>query len=302
VAWPSGKAEACKASIPQFESGCHLTFYLSHMLYVVATPIGNLSDITFRAVETLKSCDYILCEDTRHSSMLLHHYAIKKLLKSFHKFNEAARQEEIIADLKKGLSICLISDAGTPGISDPGEKLIHMCLERGITVTAIPGPSAIITALCSSGLNTSRFQFMGFLPRKAGELKRCLKDALAYPGTTICYESPNRLLDALEQVKELDPIRTLVVARELTKKFEEVKRGNAEDLTAYWKNNLVRGEIVLMISETKEVLSHDWESLTPLQHVELSMQTYRMTRQEAILHVAKLRGVSKRDIYNTVNK
>jgi 16S rRNA (cytidine1402-2'-O)-methyltransferase len=272
------------------------------MLYVVATPIGNLSDITFRAVETLKNCDYILCEDTRHSAILLHHYEIKKPLKSFHKFNEIAKQDEIIDDLKQGLSICLISDAGTPGISDPGEKLIHACLTHEIKVVAIPGACAAMTALCCSGLDTTRFQFLGFLPKKTIELRRSLQEILVYSGTTICYESPNRLMDVLTQLTELAPDRHLVVARELTKKFEEIKRGNASTLIAYWKEATLKGEIVLMISSAKEIALQDWETLSPQQHVEFMQETYLVTRQEAILNVAKIRGVSKRDVYNAVHR
>jgi 16S rRNA (cytidine1402-2'-O)-methyltransferase len=272
------------------------------MLYVVATPIGNLSDITFRAVDILKNCDYILCEDTRHSGILLHHYEIKKPLKSFHKFSETSKQDGIIEDLKQGLSVCLISDAGTPGISDPGEKLIEECVKNDIQVVAIPGPCAAIAALCCSGLVTSRFQFFGFLPRKASELKRTFQEILAYPGTTICYESPNRLVDALTQLQELAPDRTLVVARELTKKFEEIKRGTASNLISYWEKAVLKGEIVLLISPAPETTSHDWESLSPQQHVEFIQQNYGITRQEAIINVAKIRGVSKRDVYNAVHQ
>ncbi len=310
VAWPSGKAEACKASIPQFESGCHLfitnepphggSFF--YMLYIIATPIGNLADITYRAIETLKSCDYILCEDTRHSGILLHHYQISKSLKSFHKFSEASKQTEIIADLQQGLTIGLISDAGTPGISDPGEKLIQACIENGIEVIAIPGACAAITALCCSGLNTDRFQFIGFLPKKASELQRTLDSILGYPGTTICYESPHRLLNVLEAIHASAPQRSIAVARELTKKFEELKRGTAQELLAHWKDHTLKGEIVLLISGHSLENSQDWQSMTPLQHVEHMRTTFDLTLQEAIYAVAKERGVSKRDIYNAVHR
>ena len=201
------------------------------MLYVVATPIGNLSDLTFRAVEALRSCDYILCEDSRHSSILLRHYDIQKPLKSFHKFSESSKQEGVIQDLKEGLTIALISDAGTPGISDPGEKLIQACVMNHIQVVPIPGACAAIAALSCSGLTTTRFQFVGFLPRKTGELKRMLQELLAYTGTSICYESPNRLLDVLHLLKELDSQRQLVIARELTKKFEANMKAAGKNLT-----------------------------------------------------------------------
>jgi 16S rRNA (cytidine1402-2'-O)-methyltransferase len=307
VAWPSGKAEACKASIPSSNLGAtllsiSLIFLYFNMLYVVATPIGNLSDLSFRAVEILKNCDYILCEDSRHSGVLLHHYDIKKPLKSFHKFSESSKQDGIIHDLKQGLSIALISDAGTPGISDPGEKLIQACIANNLQVIPIPGACAAITALCSSGLTTTRFQFVGFLPRKAGELKRALQELLVYKGTSICYESPNRLVDVLKLLKELEPERQLVVARELTKKFEEFKRGRAAELILEWNQKEVKGEIVLMIAEAPASSSQDWEELSPQQHVELIQETYGVSKKEAIVHVAKIRGVSKRVVYNTVQE
>lgn len=302
MAWPSGKAEACKASIPSSNLGATLSFLISPMLYVVATPIGNLSDITFRALETMKSCDYLLCEDTRHSGILLHHYEIRKPLKSFHKFSESAKQQEILDDLKQGVKIALISDAGTPGIADPGENLIKECVKQEIPVVVIPGPCAVIAALCCSGLSTERFQFVGFLPRKTGELRRCLQELLTYPGTTICYESPNRLSDVLEVLNELASDRQLVVARELTKKFEEVKRGVASELLSYWSEHVLKGEIVLLISAAEKQESREWESLTPQEHVDFIQSTYGVSRQEAILHAAKIRGVSKREVYNAVHR
>jgi 16S rRNA (cytidine1402-2'-O)-methyltransferase len=303
VAWPSGKAEACKASIPQFESGCHLIFiYSGIMLYIIATPIGNLSDITYRAIETLKACDYILCEDTRHSRVLLQHYHIDKPLKSFHKFNESAKEYDVIADLKQGMTLGIISDAGTPGISDPGAKLIQACVENQITVVSIPGPCAAIAAICSSGLDTDRFQFLGFLPRKAGDLQRTLQEILSYPGTTICYESPHRLLDVLKVVHSLAPERQLVITRELTKKFEEIKRGTASELLEHWESAILKGEIVLLISQNKKIDLQDWSLIPPKQHVEYMQMTYELSQKEAIIAVAKERGVSKRDIYNAVHQ
>lgn len=270
------------------------------MLYIVATPIGNLSDITYRAVEVLKISDYILCEDTRHSLQLLNHYNIHKPLKSFHKFSESSKQNDILRDLSKGMTLSLISDAGTPGISDPGEKLIKACIENNIKVIAIPGPCAAITALCCSGLPTDLFQFWGFLPKKNGELRRTLQEILAYSGTTICYESPNRLQDVLELVHALDPQRKIVVARELTKKFEEIQRGVPLELLEHWKSAPLKGEIVLLIAGEKRNNAEEWQALSPQKHVEWMQSTYGMTRQEAIIAVAKLRQVRKRDIYNAV--
>jgi len=272
------------------------------MLYIIATPIGNLADITFRAIETIKACDYILCEDTRHSRVLLQHYQIQKPLKSFHKFSESSKESEILDDLKRGMTLGLISDAGTPGISDPGTQLIQACIENNLTVVAIPGPCAAITALCCSGLNTDRFQFLGFLPKKSGELQRLLNDILAYPGTTICYESPHRLLNVLELLHTLAPDHSIVVGRELTKKFEEIKRGTPQELLSYWSNSVLKGEIVLLIAGSKRNDEQDWALMTPKQHVEYMQSTYELSLKEAIIAVAKERDVSKRDIYNVMHQ
>lgn len=272
------------------------------MLYVVATPLGNLDDFSFRAIETLKSCDYILCEDTRHSQTLLQHYAIKKPLVSFHKFSEAAKESQIIEDLKAGKQIALISDAGTPGISDPGTDLITACTKNEISVIPIPGPSAAITALCCSGLPTNRFQFYGFLPKKRGELQKALQEILMYPGTTICYEASLRIQATLESLKELSPKRQLVVAKELTKKFEQFFRGDAEKLLTLWENSAQKGELVLLIEGKNEDDSDMWSAMTPTEHVAFLQKEYGMDQKEAVIAVAKLRGVPKREIYNTVHQ
>jgi len=271
------------------------------MLYVVATPIGNLADITYRAVDILKQCDYILCEDTRYSQLLLKHYDIHKPLKSFHKFSERAKQAEILEDLAKGISIALISDAGTPGISDPGSRLIQECISNKIKVKAIPGPCAAIVALSCSGLPTDRFQFVGFLPKKKGELIQTLQELLTYSGTTICYESPHRLLKVLACMLELDPDRMLCVARELTKKFEEVRRGPAQELIDSWAETTIKGEIVLLISGQQQI-RHEWDDLTLEQHIEFLQESQDLSLKEAIQAVAKERGLSKRLVYNAVHQ
>lgn len=272
------------------------------MLYIIATPIGNLSDITLRAIETLKACDYILCEDTRHSTPLLKHYQINKPLKSYHKFNESSRLKEIIEDLHQGCLIALISDAGTPGISDPGAKLIQASIREGLTVTSIPGPCAAIAGLSCSGLDTRKFQFYGFLPKKQGELERALKEILMYEGTTICYESANRLMAVLDTIRIIAPQRQLVVARELTKKFEEIQRGIAETLISHWESSPLKGEIVLLMEGATKIADEEWARLSPQEHVHFIQTTYNLTLQEAIQTVAKIRGSSKRDIYNAVHK
>lgn len=272
------------------------------VLYLIATPIGNLADITFRAIEILKSCDYILCEDTRHSAILLNHYAIHKPLKSYHKFNESFRTESVLEDLESGKIICLISDAGTPGISDPGADLVKQCIERNLPLTALPGPCAAIQALICSGLPTERFQFWGFLTRKENELKREMQIILDYQGTTICYESPHRLLDTLKIIEIMQPQRLLTVGRELTKKFEETVRGTATALIAHWQNNLLKGEITLLISPSPSESHQDWSTWTPEEHVEWAQQTYTLNRKEAIKLVAELRGVPKRQVYQELIK
>lgn len=267
------------------------------MLYLVATPIGNLADISLRALEVLKTSDYILCEDTRHSGILFNHYQIKKPLKSYHKFNESFRAESVIEDLEAGKIICLVSDAGTPGISDPGEEIVKQCIERNISVTAIPGPCAAIQALICSGFCTTRFQFCGFLPKKENELKRELQQILSYQGTSICYESPHRLIDVLNVIQDMQSERLLCVGRELTKRFEEIVRGTPQFLLQYWNENLLKGEIVLLISPPPIDQIPDWEGWTPEEHVDWVQKTYNIDHKEAIKLVANLRGVPKRQIY-----
>jgi 16S rRNA (cytidine1402-2'-O)-methyltransferase len=302
VAWPSGKAEACKASIPSSNLGATLIYLSSgiqnFMLYVIATPIGNLSDITYRAIETLKICDYILCEDTRHSLPLLKHYGIAKPLKSLHKFNETSQLSKVIEDLVNGKTIALISDAGTPTISDPGEILVKHCIEKGIQVIPIPGACAAITALSASGLDTANFQFCGFIPKRTGERKSFFQSVLTYPGTTICYESPNRLPDVLALIHEYDPSRIVVMARELTKKFEEFQRGTPQELLSRFENTPLKGEIVLLISGKQANNEINWEELSPEEHVDMIQKTYSVSKREAIKIAAQIRQVPKRDIYN----
>ncbi len=270
------------------------------MLYLVATPIGHLADITLRAIETLKSCHYILCEDTRHSLPLLKHYDIHIAVKSYHKFNEASKESAIIADLKAGHTIALISDAGTPGISDPGSRLVQSCIEHGIPVTPIPGPCAAIAALIASGLDTDLFQFRGFLPRKASEIRTTLQEILIYPGTTICYESPQRLKDALKIIAEEAPNRPLVVARELTKKFEEFIRGTAAEILEHFSMHILKGEIVLLIGKSSGPQAADWSHWTPAEHVLHLCETLGLAKAEAIKLAAQQRGVPKRQIYNSL--
>lgn len=272
------------------------------MLYLVATPIGNLKDISFRAVETLQACDYILCEDTRQSLVLLKHYNIRKPLVSFHMFSEAAKEDQVIHDLMAGKTICLISDAGTPGISDPGTRLVKRCVQEKLPVLTIPGPCAAIAALTISGLDTDRFQFYGFLPRQKSDLKKVLQEILKNVCTTICYESPERISKTLEIIHQLDTSRQLVIGRELTKKFEEVQRGTAEELLRMHQEKKVRGEIVLLISGATQEAFFDWQNLSVQDHVAQIQQENSLSLNEAIKKVAELRHVSKRTIYNTIHQ
>jgi 16S rRNA (cytidine1402-2'-O)-methyltransferase len=218
------------------------------MLYVVATPIGNLGDITLRALEVMKSVDLIAAEDTRHSGMLLKHFGIKKPFISYHEHNEATRTPELVGRLTRGENVALITDAGTPGLSDPGLRLVRECIQREVPFTIIPGPSSILISLLGSGFSTHRFSFRGFLPVKSGKRERELRAAVERDETTIFFESPYRLTKTLAACMDVMPDRHLCIARELTKKFEEFRRGIASELLAHYEAHPPKGEIVLLIS------------------------------------------------------
>jgi 16S rRNA (cytidine1402-2'-O)-methyltransferase len=220
---------------------------LSRMLYVVATPIGNLGDITLRALEVLKLADTIAAEDTRHSGMLLKHFEIKKRLVSFHEHNEAMRTAQLIDRLAAGENIALVTDAGMPGLSDPGARLIRECIRRDLPFTIMPGPSSILTAIVGSGFSTEKFFFGGFLPVKSGGRERELRDAASRDETTVFFESPYRLTKTLSTATDILQDRQLCVARELTKKFEEFRRGSAAELLAHYQAHSPKGEIVLLV-------------------------------------------------------
>src|SRR5579859_2517242 len=194
-------------------------------LYLVATPIGNLEDITLRALRTLKECDLVAAEDTRRTGQLLHHFGISKPMLSYFKFSEARRSEEILQRLSRGEKIALVTDAGSPGISDPGERVVNAAIAQGFRVEAVPGPCALVAALTASGLPTGEFHFVGFLPHKSGQRRNKLESLKAIPGTLIFYESPFRIEKLLGELNEVFPERDVVLSRELTKKFEEFLRG-----------------------------------------------------------------------------
>jgi 16S rRNA (cytidine1402-2'-O)-methyltransferase len=218
------------------------------MLYVVATPIGNLDDITLRALEVLKSVDVIAAEDTRHSGNLLKHFEIRKPLVSYHEHNEAMRAAELIERLSAGENIAVITDAGMPGLSDPGARLLRKCIERDVAYTIVPGPSSILTALVGSGFALDRFHFGGFLPVKSGQRERELRSAASREETSVYFESPYRLTKTLTACAPIMPERQLCVARELTKKFEEFRHGTASELLRHYETKPPKGEITLVIS------------------------------------------------------
>jgi len=223
------------------------------MLYVVSTPIGNLGDITFRAVEVLKGAQLIACEDTRRTKILCDHYGIRAPLTSYYSYNQKMKGERLLAVLKEGRRVALVSDSGTPGISDPGAQLIRQALDAGIEVVCVPGPTALVAALSLSGLPTHRFIFEGFLPVKSGARRRRLEAHKPFEGTLVIYESPHRLLKTLEDIRAVLGNRPLAVARELTKKFEEVWRGDVEGFLERRHTREARGEFVLVVGGLRRV-------------------------------------------------
>jgi 16S rRNA (cytidine1402-2'-O)-methyltransferase len=216
-------------------------------LYLVATPIGNLEDITLRALRVLRECDVVAAEDTRHSGQLLKHFGISKPLLSYFQFNEAKRSEEIIERLRRGEKVALVTDAGSPGISDPGERVVKAAIAAGFRVESVPGPSALVAALTASGLPTDEFHFIGFLPHKSGQRRNQLESRKSFDGTLVLYESPYRIEKLLVELSEVFPDRQVVLARELTKKFEEFLRGNPAELLAMAKKRSLKGEFVVMV-------------------------------------------------------
>jgi 16S rRNA (cytidine1402-2'-O)-methyltransferase len=216
-------------------------------LYLVATPIGNLEDITLRALRVLRECDVVAAEDTRHSGRLLQHFGISKPMLSYFQFNEARRSEEILERLRRGEKVALVTDAGSPGISDPGARVVAAALAVGLRVEAVPGPCALVAALTASGLPTDEFHFVGFLPHKSGQRRRQLEGLRAVPGTLVFYESPYRIVKLLEELAEFYPKRKLVLARELTKKFEEFRSGLPEQLLEEIRAKAPKGEFVAVL-------------------------------------------------------
>ncbi|MBI3782071.1 MAG: 16S rRNA (cytidine(1402)-2'-O)-methyltransferase [Deltaproteobacteria bacterium] len=272
---------------------------MSGILYVVATPLGNLEDITLRALRVLKEVDLIAAEDTRHSRKLLLHYGIQTPLTSYYDQIEREKAPRLVEDLKHGKSIALISDAGTPGINDPGYHLVRAAIDAGVRVEPIPGPSAVAAALSVSGLPTDRFAFEGFVPAKSGQRRRFFEDLAQEPRTIIVYEAARRLDDCLRDLQEVLGDRDVVVARELTKMFEEVLRGRAGEIAAELRQRLgereLQGEITLLIAGAKEP-----RPVAPAETLAVALERLRaegMSLKEAARALARERGVSRRDVY-----
>jgi 16S rRNA (cytidine1402-2'-O)-methyltransferase len=262
-------------------------------LYLVATPIGNLEDITLRALRVLREADLIACEDTRQTGKLLAHFGISKPMVSYHEHNEAARTEELIAKLEGGSNIALVSDAGTPLVSDPGYRLVTAAVAAGFVVVPIPGASAVLGALSGAGLATDAFRFCGFLPPKSGQRKKVLEVLRGEDCTLVFYEAPHRILDTLDDVAAVYRDRPVVVARELTKLHEEFLRGTADEIRAQLAARAsVKGEITLLIGKGAALISD-----TPIEDAVRELERKGVPRMDAIKQVARERGLSKREVY-----
>jgi 16S rRNA (cytidine1402-2'-O)-methyltransferase len=269
-------------------------------LYVVATPIGNLEDITYRAVRVLKEADLIACEDTRHTARLLHHYGIDKPTVSYHEHNEAARAEELVAKLTAGLNIAQVSDAGMPGISDPGYRVIHLAIERGVQVVPIPGASALVAALAASGLPTDSFQFLGFLPAKSGQRRTMLEALRGAEQTTVIYEAPHRIAETMKDIVELlGTERPVVLARELTKLHEEFIRGSAEEVLRRVQEHELKGEMTLLIGKGVEKQTAAKDIVQRLDEI---MRELKLDENAALKLLAKEQGISKSEAYRELQR
>lgn len=266
-------------------------------LYLVATPIGNLEDITLRAIRVLKEADLIACEDTRQTQKLLQHYAIHKEMISYHAHNELTRAAELVIKLEQGTQVALVSDAGTPVISDPGHHLVTLCLRHHIPVIPIPGPSAVIAALAVSGLPTEEFLFVGFLPSRAGARRKALEALKSEPRTIVLYEAPHRLVDTLADAAAVMGSRPAVVAREITKIHEEFLRGSLTELCDAARNRAPRGEITLLIGPNTGVEQTVDLTVSLKQRVAQIEAESGLDRKAALKQAARERGLGKREAY-----
>ena len=270
-------------------------------LYLCATPIGNLEDITFRVVRILKEADLIAAEDTRNSLRLLNHFEIKTPMTSYHEYNKIEKGHQLVDKILGGLTIALITDAGTPGISDPGEELVKMCLEAGIPVSSVPGPAACITALTMSGLSTRRFAFEAFLPADKKEKQAVLEELKTETRTIVLYEAPHRLLRTLQELCDALGERKITVCRELTKKHETAFQTTLREAVTWYTQNEPRGECVLVIEgKSRESIEKEkqesWQEISIEEHME-RYESQGIARKEAMKLVAADRGTTKREIY-----
>ena len=275
-------------------------------LYLCATPIGNLEDITYRVLKTLKEADLIAAEDTRHSIKLLNHFDIKTPMTSYHEYNKVEKAKYLVEKMAEGTNIALITDAGTPGISDPGEELVRQCYEAGITVTSLPGACACITALTMSGQPTRRFCFEAFLPSDKKEKSTVLEELKNETRTIVIYEAPHRLVRTLKELRDALGNRSITLCRELTKKYEEADKTTIDGAIEKYNEKEPKGEFVLVIEgksqeEIKEEKRKQWEDMSIEEHMEYYVNQGN-DKKAAMKLVAKDRGVSKRDIYNTLIK
>jgi 16S rRNA (cytidine1402-2'-O)-methyltransferase len=271
-------------------------------LHVVATPIGNLEDITYRAVRILKEADLIACEDTRHTAKLLHRYGIDKPTVSYHEHNEAARAEQLVAKLTAGLNVAQVSDAGMPGISDPGYRVIKLAIERGIQVVPIPGASAVVSALAASGLPTDSFQFLGFLPARSGERRTLLESVRSAQQTTVVYEAPHRIAETMKDILELlGAERPVVLARELTKVHEEFIRGSAAEVLQRVEKHELKGEMTLLLGKNERATVPAARTGIA-SRVEEIMREGSVDENTALKVVAKERGLSKSEAYRELQR
>lgn len=277
---------------------------MAGILYLCATPIGNLEDMTFRCVRILKEADLIAAEDTRNSIRLLNHFEIKTPMTSYHEYNKIEKGKKLVEQLESGKNIALITDAGTPGISDPGEELVKMCRDAGIGVTAVPGAAACITALTISGLPTRRFAFEAFLPADKKERQQILEELKQETRTIVLYEAPHRLLKTLRLLEETLGNRQVRVCRELTKKHETVYEDSLSGAAAYYEKHEPKGECVLVVEgisrqKIQQEQQARWEEISLQEHMDRYLSE-GLTKKEAMKQVARDRGIGKRDVYQAL--
>jgi 16S rRNA (cytidine1402-2'-O)-methyltransferase len=266
-------------------------------LYLVATPIGNLEDMTLRALRVLKEADLVACEDTRQTQKLLQHYGIHKELVSYHEHNELTRAPELVIQMEEGAQVALVSDAGTPVVSDPGHRLVAQCQRHHIPVVPIPGPSAFVAALAASGMPTAEFLFVGFLPSRAGARRKKLEELKAEPRALVLYEAPHRLADTLADAAEILGARPAVVAREITKIHEEFLRGSLAELRDAARSRAPRGEITLLIGPADEGAAQAVPTVSLKKRIEQLEAEAGLDRKAALKQAARERGLGKREAY-----